>query len=124
MSKKNNLISIRRGTYVEYYPNEKDRIICAVVKYADNDEVASRGFSKCQENDVFDLDFGKKIAKYRAYSKLGEKYIKNLYGKIDELQKEMNEYYEIINTIDEEVIIYNNAESYLIYEKYNSDAND
>lgn len=124
MKKKNNLISIRKGTYVEYYPNEKHGIVCAVVKYADNDEVASRGFSKCQEYDIFDLDFGKKIAKYRAYSKLGEKYIKNLYSKIEELQKEMNECYDIINTIDEDIIIYNNATSYLIHDKYSADTND
>lgn len=121
MSKKNDLINIRKGTYVEYYPNEKDGVVCAVIKYADTGEVASRGFSKCQEQDVFDLDFGKKIAKYRAYSKLGEKYTRNISGKLSELSKEIDKYCELADRVAEEIVIYNNATSYLIGEKYNND---
>jgi hypothetical protein len=88
---------LTKGTYVEYYPNIESKIVCAVVKSNSTGEVLSRGISRCNENDIFNLEFGKKLARLYAYEKLGNKIIKeykkyrdNLYGLIDSIDENMS----------------------------------
>lgn len=112
---------ISKGTYVEYYPNETKRIVCAAVKSVDTNEVLARGFSKCAEQDSFDLEFGKKIAKFRAYEKLGEKYMGYYNKRIARLLKEIDGYNEILCKLDVETSIYDVCIASLMEEKYHND---
>lgn len=118
MAKNKDLIS--KGTYVEYYPNEESGVVCAIVKSASTDEVLTRGFSRCEKDDTFDLEFGKKVARIRAYKKLCEKYIKIFDKKIQELFDSVALFNDAMFEVGVERDEYDVALDLLIEEKYPS----
>ena len=102
-----------KQNFYNFYIDEKNKTVVAVCRYAGRNV---RATAKCHDNDVFDIEFGKRLAQARCEVKVAKIKIRNASVKYCEAAKAadkahqrflaMKEYYiDSVDQYDDAVII-------------------